>query len=472
MIDPFCRSYPRYAPMKNALEIKAYGYHYPGAEEPALEGISLAVGAGECVCLSGPSGSGKTTLLLAVKGLLKGGHASGSIRVAVSETGSAPGMVFQNAETQILCTTVEDEASFGPQNQRLADDDIKRRVRESLEMVGLSGFETRNVEHLSAGEKHRLAIASVLSMSPGFLLLDEPTAQLDPSGKDRLVRILKGLKDRGHPLLIADHDLAPYCGLADRFLLMERGRIRETLDEMPPIISVSPPDQRPGDRTSTQEPGPLLIRVKDLHLAGANGHPLFRGIDLELRRGTLVHILGENGAGKSTLLRCMAGLAPPDAGAIQVSGIGRLRPEALLGRVGFMFQNPERQLFEETVYAEVGFSVKRLGLSPRVIHDRIMEALALCEVNHLSNRSPLTLSFGEQHRVAMASTIAPRPDVLLLDEPFAGLDFRQRRRMLGILSRLREARDTTILIASHEYLPDETWADQTLVLKDGKIDTL
>jgi len=339
-------------------------------------------------------------------------------------------------------------------------------------MVGLSGFETRNVEHLSAGEKHRLAIASVLSMSPGFLLLDEPTAQLDPSGKARLVRILKGLKNKGHTLLIADHDLGPFCGLADRFLTLERGRIRETLNETPGIIPLSPPDQSHRDRTSKLEAGPFLIHVKGLHLTGADSHPLFRGIDLQLRRGSLVHILGENGAGKSTLLRCMAGLARPDSGTIQVRGIKKLKPEALLGRVGFMFQNPERQLFEETVYAEVGFSARRLGLPPGEIDARIIEALSLCEADHLSNRSPLTLSFGEQHRVAMASAIAPRPDLLLLDEPFAGLDFRQRIHMLGILSRLREARATTVLIASHEYLPNKNWAEQTMVLKDGKIGTL
>jgi energy-coupling factor transport system ATP-binding protein len=455
--------------MQPVLEVKTYGYYYPGAEAPALEGISLAVGMGECVCLNGPSGSGKTTLLLAVKGLLKGGRVSGSIQIAGSAPGSSRGMVFQNAETQILCTTVEDEASFGPENQGRASEDIRRSVKESLELVGLSGFETRNVEHLSAGEKHRLAVASVLSMSPRFLLLDEPTAQLDPPGKERLVRILKTLKDKGHTLLIADHDLAPFCELADRFIIMERGRLRETLNEMPPIVPVTRPGQGRGDRSSEFGAGPLVIHVKDLYLEGANGHPLFRGLGLKICQGALVHILGENGAGKSTLLRSIAGLTQADSGTIHISGITKLRPEALLGKVGFLFQNPERQLFEETVYAEVGFSVKRLGLPPHAVHERILEALALCEADHLRARSPLALSFGEQHRVAMASAIAPQPDVLLLDEPFAGLDFEQRRRILNILSRLRKERHTTILIASHEYLPDGGWADQTLRLKDGKI---
>lgn len=453
------------------LDVQAYGYSYPGAEKPALDRISLTVGLGECVCMSGPSGSGKTTLLLAAKGLLKGGCISGSIKLAGQAPGSSPGMVFQNAETQILCTTVEDEVAFGPQNQGRASEEIQRRIKESLELVGLSGFEMRNVEHLSAGEKHRLAIASVLAMSPSFLLLDEPTAQLDPSGKDQLVRVLKRLKGKGHTLLIADHDLAPFYGLADRFILMERGRIRESLSDMPFILSGYQPDQKRRDSNSMRGARPVLIQVNDLHLAGSNGHPLFRDLNLRIFQGDLIHILGENGAGKSTLLRLMAGLMKPDAGTIHVSGITLLKPEALLGRVGFMFQNPERQLFEETVYAEVGFSLKRLKLFPRIVRERILEALELCEVDHLRRRSPLTLSFGEQHRVAMASAIAPQPDALLLDEPFAGVDFQQRGRMLNILARLREERDTTVLIASHEVLPSRDWADRELQLKDGRIDS-
>lgn len=458
--------------MKAALKINAYTYQYPGADAPVLEGVSLTVGRGECVCLSGPSGSGKTTLLLAVKGLLKGGRASGAIRIAGLHSMSSSGMVFQNAETQILCTTVEDEAAFGPQNQGWPLEDIQQRVRESLEMVDLAGFETRNVEHLSAGEKHRLAIASVLSMSPRLLLLDEPAAQLDSSGKKQLVNILKGLKEREHALLIADHELALFSGLADRCYLIEHGSVKELPLNMPLPGSVFPPLGASEKRITPHGSAPLLVRIRDLQLAGANGHPLFDGLDLELRRGSLVHILGGNGAGKSTLLRCMAGFTPPDAGTIQLTGVPRLRPEALLGKVGFMFQNPERQLFEETVYEEVGFSLRRLGIARPIAHERIMEALARCEVDHLRGRSPLTLSFGEQHRVAMASTIAPRPEILLLDEPFAGLDFRQRSRMLGILSRLREERGTTVLLASHEYLPERKWADQTLVLKDGKINAL
>jgi len=345
-------------------------------------------------------------------------------------------------------------------------------VRESLNLVGLSGFETRNVEQLSAGEKQRLAIASVLSMSPGFLLLDEPTAQLDVPGKERLVQILRGLKDKGHTLLIADHDLKPFSALADRFLIIESGRISRACDKLPLPFPTPAPYQPPQENHTADPSGDALIHLKDLYLSGTNGHPVFGGINVEFYRGTLVHVLGQNGAGKSTLLRCIAGQIRPDGGRIHVSGIRKLKPDALLGKMSFLFQNPERQLFEETVTAEVAFSLKRLGLPSQLIHTRVMEALSLCEADHLRNRSPLTLSFGEQHRVALASVIAPSPDILLLDEPFAGLDFPQRHRILRILARLREERTTMVLMASHENLPDENWADRTLLLEGGKLEAV
>jgi energy-coupling factor transport system ATP-binding protein len=145
------------------------------------------------------------------------------------------------------------------------------------------------------------------------------------------------------------------------------------------------------------------------------------------------------------------------------------RPEQLLGKVGFLFQNPQRQLFEETVFAEAGFSLKKLRLPQEQISDRVMEALSLCQIDHLAHRSPLTLSFGEQHRVALASVLAPQPEVLLLDEPFSGLDFMQRQRLLSILSELRERFDTTVVIVSHDHLCDPLWADRILTMEQGRI---
>ncbi len=196
---------------------------------------------------------------------------------------------------------------------------------------------------------------------------------------------------------------------------------------------------------------------------------VLKGVDLRVLAGERVHLFGRNGSGKSTLLACIAGVIAPDAGALRVAGVDVAGGATLFGKVGYLFQNPQRQLFEDTVRDEVGFSLQRLRLPRAAVAERVAEALDLCEAGHLADRLPLSLSFGEQHRVALASVLAPRPPVLLLDEPFAGLDLGQRRRLLRILARLGERWGTTVVIASHDPLPDLGWADRTLTLAGGTI---
>ena len=466
------RAMLRIGPMKPVVEIRDYSYQYPGREDRALSHLSLSVYPGECICLSGPSGCGKSTLFLALKGLLKGGRKKGTLRVAEGNRLRSTGLVFQNAESHLLCTTVADEVAFGPQNLRLSPREIDAIVDKSLKAVSLTGFETRNVETLSAGQMHRLAIASVLATSPKILLLDEPTAQLDADGKSRLTALLAGLKKAGHTLLIADHELGPFEALADRFVFMDRGRIRKIDRELPVEYTLFPPKRHDGTPVSARKTLKPLLSVKGLFLSGDNGRPLFDGVNLSLFASRLVFIHGPNGAGKSTLLKCMTGLIRPGAGSIQTAGLGRPGLNGLLGKIGLLFQNPERQLFEDTVRDEVGFSLKRMGFSAEEIRTRVDQALEIFEVAHLKGRSPLTLSFGEQHRVALATVMAPQPNILMLDEPFAGLDFVRRKNILKILSRLCETRGTTVVIASHEFLPHEAWAHETLILKEGCIEKM
>jgi energy-coupling factor transporter ATP-binding protein EcfA2 len=456
--------------MKPVIEIEDFAYQYPGREAWALSELTLSVRPGECICLTGPSGCGKSTLFLAVKGLLKSGRKKGAIRVASGNGHGRAGLVFQNAENQLLCTTVADEVAFGPQNLGFDQKEIEIAVKKSLAAVSLSGFETRNVETLSAGQTHRLAMASVLSTAPGTLLLDEPTAQLDAPGKDRLRALLTEMKAAGCTLVIADHDLDPFETLADRFVFMDRGRIERT-DQAPSTVRpVSVRRFISAGRADTGRAEKPLLSVEKLWMSGGNGRPLFDNLGFQLLRGRRVFIYGHNGVGKSTLLKCMTGLVHPEEGRIRLAGMGKPAPDRLLGKMGLLFQNPERQLFEDTVHGEVAFSLKRMGLSHQEIEARVEEALHIFEVSHLKAQSPLTLSFGEQHRVTLASVIAPRPDILMLDEPFAGLDFARRGNILKILSHLCKIRGTTVVIASHVPLPDGNWADDTLMLKDGHIE--
>jgi energy-coupling factor transporter ATP-binding protein EcfA2 len=456
------------------LSVNNLSYSYPEGSAPALSGVSLHVCPGECICVTGHSGCGKTTLLLAIKGLLRDGTVKGDVGIDTQKDKEEShrdtvGIVFQNAETQILCATVAEEVAFGPENLCVPADEIRRRIGHSLAAANLEGFANRNVERMSAGQKHRLAIASVLSMNPRVLLLDEPTSQLDATGKAELARVLKELKGKGYALLIAEHNLETFADFIDRYLLMEKGHVVRVSDHLAADFFHCGENTYkryfPGAAAGT----PPAVVICGLRLSYPDIGEVLKDITLEVPCGERIHLFGQNGSGKSSFLRCMAGVAKPDSGSIRVAGVSLPGRANLLGKVGFLFQNPQRQLFENTVYDEVAFSLKRLRLSSGEIRRHVMEALAVCEADHLAERLPLSLSFGEQHRVALASVLAPRPEVLLLDEPFSGLDLGQRHRLLNILADLRERYSTTVLIASHDPLPDPDWADRIITLENGTI---
>ena len=379
------------------------------------------------------------------------------------------GIVFQNAESQILSTTVEDEVAFGPMNLGLPPGEMGRRVRTALQAVGLSGYETRNVEELSAGEKHRLALASVLSMEPPVFLLDEPTAQLDRKGKEALGAILQGLKERKYAIVVADHDVRPYQGVADRFLFMKNGRIEDE-PSLEPVRSQASPCRltEEGVRLPWPDAHPL-IGLSKVCFSRTKGRPVLSDLSIEVRTGERIHILGDNGAGKSTLFKVITGLLRPDSGSVYVLGKSLPKPEHLKGRIGLLLQNPVRQIFENTVFEEVAFSLRRQGLSAAEVEDRTVNALALCDLLHLRGRSPFNLSCGERHRVTLASVMAIRPQVLLLDEPFSGLDFEFRRRVLDILGAFGQQYGCAIVVTSHDHLIDPCWADRSFLMWDGRL---
>ncbi len=445
------------------MDISGFSYTYPGSGYPVLDNICMQVSAGECICITGPSGSGKTTLLMAIQGLLNG-HNGDRVNTGKIVKQHKTAMVFQNADSQILCATVEDEVCFGPSNMGLTPVDTANAVTQALESVGLSNFRTRNVEELSAGEKHRLTIASVLSMNPGILLLDEPSSQLDDASKNRLFTILARLKEKRHTIIITDHDLDLYGNLVDRYITLQDGRIEADKGHIDSAAVTPSPERTISDCHRK------AIEVENLCLSGPDGSTVFRNISFNVYEGEKIYLYGQNGSGKTTFLSCLVGLLRPQSGSIKIAGIESPKPGKLPGKVGMLFQNPCRQLFEDTVYDEVAFSLKMMGMTPSQIRVAVEDILELLEIGNLEKRSPLTLSFGEQHRVALASVLVTTPQVLLLDEPFSGLDFEQRKRIIGSLTRLSYKRKTTVLIASHRSLPDSKWPDSSFILKEGTIE--
>ena len=457
------------------LKLVNLSYTYPDTTVPVLREVSLHADPGECICIAGHSGCGKSTLLLAIKGLLRDGVQSGTLSYGaniLTETDrlGGLGLVFQNPESQLLCATVFDEVAFGPENLCLPPPEINRRIVESLTAVGLLEFGNRNVERFSAGQKQRLCIASILSMRPDVILLDEPTSQLDRRGKEDLCVVLRHLKSLGITIIIAEHNIEPFTDIIDRYYHMVEGTITGILDSPPeqyrrgyrdPALAIT--DQ---SRTPTGKP---VVSAVGLNVSYPGSGAILHNVTLAIAEGELVHLYGENGCGKSTLLKACAGAMQPDSGDLRIMGGKFPAAGGLLGKVALLFQNPQRQLFEDTVHEEVAFTLKRLKLVQEEIDRRVKSALAACEASHLTDRLPLTLSFGEQHRVALASVIAPDPAVLFLDEPFAGLDPDQRLRILKILSSLRRERGTSTVIASHDPLPDPDWADRIIIMANGSI---
>jgi energy-coupling factor transport system ATP-binding protein len=401
-------------------------------------------------------------------GLLKGGETWGECRFGDASPVPSVGIVFQNAESQILSTTVGDEVAFGPVNLNMPPHEINLRVASALGAVGLAGYETRNVDGLSAGEKHRLAIASVLSMEPSLLFLDEPSAQLDTRGKEALRSILEGLKKRLFTIVVADHDIWTYRDVADRFLFMSDGRIEKETDKAS-ALQVSPAHRSREVTGPAQKGGSCVIRLERVCFSRQKDRPVISDLSMEVRGGERIHIIGDNGAGKSTLFKLMTGLLRPDSGLIGMLGLSCPSPEKLKGKVGLLLQNPVRQLFENTVGEEAAFALKRQGLCPAEVEGRTRDALALCDISLLRDRSPFTLSYGEKHRVTLASLIALKPQVMFLDEPFSGLDFVFRQRMLDTLKAYDKEHCCAIIVASHDPLVDPYWADRCLLLEHGRL---
>jgi energy-coupling factor transport system ATP-binding protein len=441
-----------------ALELSGLAYTWPGASRPGLAGVDLRVRPGECVWLGGPSGAGKTTLLRAIAGVLpEAGHLRGHIRLE----GGQPALLFQNVETQLLCTTVGDEVAFGLELRGVPASDREQRVATALAALGLADFARRPVDDLSAGEKQRVVLAALLALEPGLLLLDEPSSQLDAAGRRNLAACLCDLKRRGHAILVADHVFEPYEELADRRIGLKRGR----------LVPVDRPIELPvaGEERPAPNGAEAPLAIDGVWVRDAAARDLLRGVSLRLARGERVHVYGLNGSGKTTLLRVAAGLLRPAQGCVRVAGVRPGTGAPFVGAVGMLFQNPERNLFERSVQEEVAFALRRAGWPRRRIEARVAELLDRCGLSELRERSPLRLSFGEQHRVALASVLAPAPPVLLLDEPFSGLDLESRHRLLEMLAREQLQRGIAIVVASHDELPAHGWADRRVELAGGAL---
>ncbi len=419
------------------------------------ENVDLRLEAGECCCLLGATGVGKSTLLRHVAGLDLVG-VSGEVRIhgqAGADAAGRVGLILQNPETQFLCPDVGSELAFGLENLCLPPAGMEGRMRRALERVGLDVALSTPVRHLSMGQKYKLLLACFLVMDPDLLLLDEPCAQLDADGIAALAGVLTEFLGAGGCVLMCEHEPGPLARLATSIHELRGGGLHPASGPVRP--RVAPPDWRPGEKTAVEVRGASVRR---------GGRLVWADLDLTVRAGEIVLLCGPNGCGKSTLLRILTGFEAVDDGQVRVFGASP-RPAALRGRLGILHQNPGRQLTADTVAEEVGFSLRQRRIPAPDRAGRVAAWLDRLGLGALAERSPFQLSYGEQHLTALASVLAVEPEVLLLDDPLAGLDAPAMERMWTVLQSVAR-RGTAIVFAMHRK-PENHGAHGVCHLRSG-----
>ena len=457
------------------VEATAWGWRHASRLAWALQDVSFRIEPGERVLVLGASGAGKSTLLQGLAGVLGGdeeGEAQGSLLVdgiPAASTRGRTGLVLQDPDSQVILARVGDDVAFGCENLGIPRAEIWPRVTQALDAVGLDVPLDRPTKALSGGQKQRLALAGILAMRPGLVLLDEPTANLDPAGvvevRDAVERMLQA-----HPatLIVVEHRLDVWLPLITRVIVVGQGGV---VADGPPahVLGVEgarlaadgvwvpgfAPDAPPAPLSAS---GEVLISARDLAVARVKGKPVATGIDLDVRAGQALAITGPNGAGKSTLGLTLAGLLPPAGGAVAASaalaaGIGS-RPidwasRDLLTRIGMVFQEPEHQLLAKTVQDELAVGPRALGMPEDEIAARSEDLLHRLRLDRLARANPYTLSGGEKRRLTVAAALATRPRVLVLDEPTFGQDARTWAELVAMLAALRDE-GTAIVTITHD----------------------
>ncbi|HSN74127.1 MAG TPA: ABC transporter ATP-binding protein [Anaerolineae bacterium] len=501
-----------------------------GPPVEVLRGLSLRVQAGQALAILGPTSSGKTTLALILAGLapaMTGGALAGRALVAGLDAPSTPparlshsvGLVFQEPERQLFNMTLAEEVAFGLEGQGMPPPQIGERVAWALERVGLAGLEQRSPWQLSGGQQKRLAIASILAMQPPILLLDEPMAGLDPAGRRDVAALLADLKEMtGATVVVMEKEAEFVARWAERVVVLAEGQI--ALDGEPAAVfrqvdrlhalGVAAPQmaelaaqlrgegeeaafvtareaavwaaqrireipQRMGQQRMAADGSlpagatPLAIDVRAVRFAYGGGVQALDGVSLAVPQGQFVALVGPNGGGKSTLARHLNGLLRPQQGTVAIQGQPTAgRPVGELARlVGYVFQNPDHQIFAPTVREEVAFGPRNLGLRDHALAQRVAEALAAFDLAALAETPPAVLGYGLRRLVTLASVWAMQPPIWLLDEPTTGLDAHFTGLLMARLRSLHQAGHTILFITHDLKLAAE--AQRILVISRGRV---
>jgi energy-coupling factor transporter ATP-binding protein EcfA2 len=451
------------------IQLSGVSYIYPEAGCPALREIDLTVRDGEWLLLAGPSGCGKSTLLYLLNGLapqVLGGTLSGEVRVDGFVPGQIPirevsrhvGTVFQNPETQLFMLRVGEDVAFGCENLAFAPSETHRRVERALAQFSLTVIQYQEVFKLSGGQKQRLAIAGATAMGCRTLLLDEPTSDLDDDSRVELIAALSELHRAGHTIIMTEHRLEPLIGIVDRMITMEVGRI---VSNGPFPVTYSRVRNSPNRPTPSTE---ILVDARELDFAYSGGKSVLKEVSFSIGAGEIVALKGRNGSGKTTLLKLLCGLLRPTQGCLTIAGRKQPRAADLVGEVGFLFQNPDEQLFTDSVVEEIVFGPDNLGR--RVELDYFLNRTGLTQYR---NAHPRSLSRGERQRLAAAAVLAMGPKVILLDEPTTGLDQPAWAALMELVVEQARHYGACVVFSTHHAEVVETFASRVLTISQGRL---
>lgn len=511
----------------NAVEINGLTYSYPGAAQPTLNDLSLQIEKGDFLAVVGNNGCGKSTLCKVLNGLIPHfitGNFHGEVRVEglntldsdVGVLAQKVGYVYQDFENQIVRPTVLDDASYACLNYALPD--YLERGKAALRQCGLENREAEYIWQLSGGQTHLLALAGALSLSPDVLILDEPIAQLDPMHADRIYEVLRELNQkRGKTIIVIEHHteyIADYC---KHMLLMKNGRVqwilptREALQCVEELeeCNIFPPQVTQAAyrlQKETQLPvGTLLpttvaegkdvfsslryqhrnstapavsptqeqaVSFQNVSLSyrSVKGKPrtIFDRLNLDIRKGEKVALIGSNGAGKSTLMKMMVGLLRPQTGTVSLFNqpIGEKKAEELSREISLVYQNPEEMFIKDSIRADIAYAMQVRNISDW--QERTDALLHRFRLMDLQKRDGRLMSGGQMRRASLAIGVALEPNILLLDEPTANLDIATRREIMGVLEDMKDIIQTAV-IATHDMQLVCQWAERIIVLCGGRV---
>ena len=516
------------------IDIDSLSYKYPNATTKALDNIDFKLTEPGFTAIMGPTGAGKTTFSLTLNGLIPQfyeGTMEGSVHVLGIDTKryriqrlvQHVGLVMQDPESQVFGMNVLADVMFGPANLGLSYDEVMARARRALNLVGLVGFDKRSPSDLSGGEKQRLAVASVLAMHPDILVLDEPTSELDPVGREEVYQAVDKLREDGDVTILAiEHSPDEVVSRAENLVVFSEGKmayvgtpkdifrnapqahdlgirtpepaelgwklyeagiieqqqIPLTVDEAFELISPWIIERK--DRLAKCYAKPcrcdaegekeVILSVQDLSHSYSDEIHALRGVSLDVHKGEFIALVGQNGAGKTTLAKHFNGLLRPTKGRVIVDGKDAAGQAIydLAKVVGYVFQNPDHQIFSATVWEEAAYGLKVQGITGEKAKERVANVLELVGLSDLLELNPFTLSKGDRQKLAVASILAIEPQVLVIDEPTTGLDARGAEGMMTLIDHLNKLGHTVIII-THDMKLVAEYATRVIAMSRGKI---